>query len=424
MDTTKKSEAIDYFGKRAFNRLFSLFKDRIESLGSVGGTVKFSPNTEELEAIHKWLGDSGFVKSGSEVKVSLIKFEKRLAGSRYEGITLWELVEAVTHSRIIFKKDRRSQEEAAKRHYFEKLTKKFPHKNVDLIIEKIINKERGTTGLIASYNAGEFLSIETSLKAVSNLPKEGKFERLPVFAKRIAGDPHYFDKNKKLVQALELIVSDMEGYSYRSILNAEEESELLSIVGLVKDDLHNFVTVYGLEAFRGKEIIKQWFWANKEKSIQNIPLRSLATIDSVRPIKGNKVFILENSGVYSSVLDELQDVYPVICTHGNFKLSGLQLMDKLIQSGTELYYSGDIDVNGIVIANHLKKKYGNKVHFWRMGPEEYKRSLSEVELSSLNRLEAIKHEELIETIEVMKVYKRAGYQESLLNLFIDDITAL
>ena len=420
MSIDEKAEALQYFGKKAFQRLFSLFKVKIESLGTVSGTVKIEPTVEEKKAIDSWMGTK--IKT-SPVTISLTKFEKRLIGSRFESYSLLELVELVTSEPIIYKKDMELQLEAKKQNYFSYLLEQNPHPNAQLIIYKIINKEKGSTGFITSYNENDFASIEVILKAVSSFPKDGDFERLPIFAERITGNPHYFDKNKRIYQAIEMIMCEKDNRSYRSNLSAEEETNLLSLVNLDKDDLHSFVTCYGLQAYRDGKILQQWYWANQEESVQNIPLRSLRNIEYVKSVTGKKVFVLENSGVFSSIIDKLNGVYPIVCTHGNFKLSGMLLLDKLIKGGAEIYYSGDIDVNGILIAKHLKMKYKESIHFWRMGIDEYHASVSNVELSntSLDRLELDKMDEFYEVVREMKTIKKAGYQESLLAQYISDI---
>lgn len=288
----------------------------------------------------------------------------------------------------------------------------------------MLRREKGVTGLLASYNKGDKESIEILLKAISNLPTDGEFVRIPIFAERIAGNPHYFDKTTKLTQALELLLAAQENRHYRSDMDAEEKANLLSVFGLAKDDLHSFVTCYGLEAYYKDEQVKQWFWANKEKTVQNIPLRSINRIDRVEPTEGEVVFVIENSAVYSSVIDMLEDnLVPIVCTHGNFKLSGLLMLNKLVKSNTIIYYSGDMDVKGITMANYLKKKYGENVWFWRMGIEDYFESISQVKINekSLRRLNYIHEPCLQPVIDILKEKMIAGYQEPLIAKYVSDI---
>lgn len=422
MNKEVKQEAKDYFGRKAFQRLFFLFKDKIESLGYTSGTVKIEPTDEEKAVIEIWMEKKIKAKT---ITVSLTRFEKKLAGTKFEELTLWEIVELVTEKPIIPKKERKARNEERRKKYFSELYERFTHPNAQIIIRKMENKEKGAYGLISLYNDKDFQSIETILKAVSNFPAEDNFERLPVFAEHITGDPHYFDKNKRIYQAIEMLIAEKENREYRGQITAVDETELLSLVNLDKDDLHSFVTIYGLEAYRSGDLIKQWHWANIERNVQNIPLRSLRSIDTIKPLKGNKVYILENSGVYSSLIDKLDSVYPVVCTHGNIKLSGILLLDKLIKSGAklELYYSGDLDVNGISIARRLKRRFGSNLYIWRMGVEEYSKSVSNVEIStaSLRKLDLNETDDFYEVVKEMKKIKKAGYQEPLIQEFITDI---
>lgn len=421
MDPLFKYEAKQYFGKKEFRRLFDLFKKKIESLGKVGGSVTFIPTPDERTTIEKWL-DKRF--SGNSATIYLEKFEGRLKGLRFEEFTLWELVELVTEERIIPKKEKEQQEFLDKQRFFEGLKGEFSHTYTDILVEKIQIKEREVAWITTLYNGGDYQTIKILFRALTSLPSEGEFERLPVFAERITGDPHYFDKIDRLCNILEIIQAHKEGRSSRSNMLSEEKESLLEAHGLAKDDLHNFVTCYGLEASKDGQIVQQWHWANIEKTVQNIPLRSMKRLDSVSPVIGNAVFAIENSGVYSSVIDRLDgSLAPIICTHGNFKLSGLLLLDKVVKNGWTIYYSGDFDANGVAFAYFLRRKYGHSVQYWRMEHEDYIDSISTISLTerALKRLTSINDITLLPVINEMVKRKKAGYQESLLNKLKDDV---
>ncbi|MBW7474309.1 DUF2399 domain-containing protein [Paenibacillus oenotherae] len=421
MDVNLKEQAKLYFGKKEFRCVIQSFKNKIESLGKVGGTVKLTPTLDERKALEKWL-DEDF--EGTTITVSLDKFEKRLSGSRFDELTLWEVVELVSGEKIIPNKEREQHQLLRKQEFFDRLRRKYLHPYTDLILEKLEAKAKNVSWITGLYNKGDKQTIEVLFHAVTSLPSEGDFERLPIFSERITGDPHYFDNSSQLCKALELIQSEQENRSYIGNLSAEEEDVLLVSYGLAKDDLHSFVTCYGLEAYRDECLLQQWYWANEEKTVQNIPLRAMKRVESVRPIRGNCVFVIENSGVYSSVLDKLgNNIAPVVCTHGNFRLSGLILLDKIIKSGYSIFYSGDFDGNGISLAYFLRRRYGQQVKFWRMGREEYLESISKVSLNekSIKRISAIQDGELMPVIQEMKKRKKAGYQEPLLEKLSNDI---
>lgn len=99
------------------------------------------------------------------------------------------------------------------------------------------------------------------------------------------------------------------------------------------------------------------------------------------PAKGNKVWIVENSSVCSTIVDEVPGA-PVICTHGQFRVASWVLLDFLVEAGCHFYYSGDLDPEGISMAHRLKDRYQNQATFWRMGLDSYIKSLSDEDISS------------------------------------------
>ena len=106
----------------------------------------------------------------------------------------------------------------------------------------------------------------------------------------------------------------------------------------------------------------------------------------------------------------------IIVTNGNPNLAVFSLINKL--DNHELYYNGDFDPEGLLIADRLKEKYPNlKLIFY----DEYyfKKAISDkiISDSRIKKLDNIKCEELfIIKDEILKT-KRTGYQEKL----IDDI---
>ncbi|MFC0903343.1 DUF2399 domain-containing protein [Clostridium sp. MT-14] len=61
-------------------------------------------------------------------------------------------------------------------------------------------------------------------------------------------------------------------------------------------------------------------------------------------------------------------------------LASLVLMDKLVENGVRIYYSGDLDREGIIMADKLKLRYESKLVLWRYGVEDYRDIVSMVRL--------------------------------------------
>ena len=104
-----------------------------------------------------------------------------------------------------------------------------------------------------------------------------------------------------------------------------------------------------------------------------------------------------------------------MCMNGQPRLSALLLLDLLAKAKTEVWYAGDFDPEGLLIAQKLKRHYSGSFHFWHMSSADYRASLSGEKITPrrLKILDGIADEELRETALAVKVAGRAGYQERL-----------
>ena len=122
---------------------------------------------------------------------------------------------------------------------------------------------------------------------------------------------------------------------------------------------------------------------------------------------------MENPAVFMEVAEKckIKD-FPMVCTYGQVKLAGIILLDLLVNAGFKIYYSGDIDPEGMQIADKLKKRYGEKLEFFGFDVETYFNNMSDVEISSerLNKLKAI--ENLLDLCVNVEKNKKAAYEEA------------
>jgi uncharacterized protein (TIGR02679 family) len=416
-------EAIQYFRKEtSYSRLFEKFAYKIESLGTVGGSVTLNQlSQDEKRALRNWF--SRDYSSIDKATINLLKFSKGFTGTRFEGSDLFDVVEGVVGRKLIYKKEAKELEEIEKQTYFIGLRDRYSHEYTSLLTESILKKEPAVVGYIASYNQKDYGSIENIYKALATLPVQ-KGIRLPVFAEKITGDPHFFDKDTKFYSTLQLVRNKLESISSIPENNAEYHNELLYNFGILKDDISNFVSCYGLLGERNGKLLKSWEYDYIEKNVKNVPLRELNKIEKVYPKKGNTIFIVENSGVFSSILDKHDGApIPLICTHGQFKLAGLLLIQKLVETNNIIYYSGDYDPEGIQMASKLKGRYGTSIRYWRYSVDDYRYAATDrvIPDERLSKLGNIQDEELIELITTMKKYRVFGYQERHINNLYNDI---
>lgn len=417
-------EAIVYFKEKGgFTHLLRLFGDKVKSLGSIGGSVTIhEPSEEEKRDIGRWMGK----RYTNSIHVDLKRFEARFEGTRFEGATLLDVLRSVLQDELVANRVVRNRQQEEQRNYFKDLLIKYDNIFTSFVTSEIL-AGRNATAFILAYNRGEFAAIEKVYCALVQLFAQKKV-RLSVFANKVTGNPHAFDHDPRFLAALQMIHSYLEDEPYRSVSTAEEVNELLFDFGILKDDIANYTTCTGLVAERDGEPLKSWLYACHESSVQNVPLRELNTIGHVYPMKGKQVFVVENSGVFSSLkdlLDEDKRSVALLCTHGQFKLAGLVLINKLVQSGCIIYYSGDYDPEGIQMAARLIRRYPDHVKAWRYSLDDYMKSEPSIDLAD-TRLVKLKSVPPVfaELADMMRKLGKAGFQEKRISDLYSDLTSI
>ncbi|MFQ9704555.1 MAG: DUF2399 domain-containing protein [Enterocloster clostridioformis] len=139
---------------------------------------------------------------------------------------------------------------------------------------------------------------------------------------------------------------------------------------------------------------------------------------------GEKAYIVENEMVFSYLIHNLKNSdYTLLCTSGQPRSVAQVLITYILASGSKIYYNGDIDPDGICIADRLWKKFGDRIHIWRMSPEDYDKSLSKERIGDIEEQssKSIGHPILKKTAECMKEKQLAGYQENMLKELLEDM---
>ncbi|MBS4026939.1 MAG: DUF2399 domain-containing protein [Clostridia bacterium] len=116
----------------------------------------------------------------------------------------------------------------------------------------------------------------------------------------------------------------------------------------------------------------------------------------------------------------------LICTFGQIKLASLVLLDKLKEQVDSIYYSGDFDPEGLLIADRLKERYRDKLELWRFGVENYEQIKSDktIEATRMKKLDNINTPEIKSLANRLKADGYAAYQELLTERYVEDILAL
>lgn len=410
-------EAVQYFKASAgFSRLFEQFRKKYASLGKVGGSVSIqSFKQAELEAIARFFGED---VSTIRLKktITLRAFEKKLQTTRFEGVTLVELLETYFGESLVTKQEVLAQIEKERAERFRELALMYP--SLTFWFTYLERRTADTHWVNRILETDDFhLFCAQLVKGLEGLPLD--YERLPMFGQRILGNPHAFDRTTDLGRLWIHVLHIKRGQDGPPPSHTERVNELLLEFKLLRDDITNFVTCANLVAEQDDTRHPMWQGAMETYSVLNIPMRELLRVNRVRPSRGDAVWIVENSGVFSSLLDDVPDA-PIVCTHGQFKLAAYCLLDMLVASGCRLKYAGDFDPEGLQMAARLKERYGDKLDYWCMDLESYVASDPSVDLSAerLVKLDRMTDPELQNVVDEMRQVKRAGYQEALVEKMV------
>lgn len=197
------------------------------------------------------------------------------------------------------------------------------------------------------------------------------------------------------------------------IFPAYKRQKSFLAAGILLDDVSNYAIVCNVEAVKKDGTIHMGMDGfQKEKDMLQVPLGVISDWKQVRCLQ-QKIYIVENPSVFAMICGKAE--CSCMCMNGQPRLAGLMLLDLLEKSGTTIYYSGDLDPEGILIAQKLADYYQGKFYFWHMNPEDYKKSRFEEVISDrrMKILDKITDVRLIPVVDEIKKYKTAGYQERI-----------
>ena len=252
--------------------------------------------------------------------------------------------------------------------------------------------------------------------------------KIAFLGEKITKDPHYFDKGIKgnLLVKLLKIFNNIE--VDENLSETEKAQEVFYQSKIEVNTISNYVTAFGIRLFTKAGEIKAYSEFIKDKLLYNIPLEHLKNVVKVET-QCSSVFIVENEMVFVRLYEHFRERKDIslICTSGQLRLASLVLIDLLSKENCQIYYSGDIDPEGIGILNRAIQKSGNKIIPWRVNLDtylNYEKNKEFITDSSLKKLDSIQDIRFKALIESVKNIKKACYQETFIELLIKDIEKL
>ena len=456
-------ECAEYFKSQiVYRRCFEELWKKWRSYGRAAGRITLRDATEEeRRAIG---GMVGRVFYEEEIRFTVLEFEQGLQKTRFAPVDLKELLEQYFGKTLCSRTEQQKAEATAKDGFWNNIQKNIfgkvnkesaaakwfsemlnQKKYCYFILNREYRKDPQQTEILVSHIAAALDLMEAGRQranSVSEIP-------LAVFAADISGNPHYFDRGTTagilLTQAAcWLKNTDMPETSYAW-------RELMQRIGILPDNVSSMVHAYGMRLYRGTEIHPAYDAFCQMRQPCVITMENLCGVTGAKAF-GAHVYIVENEMVFSYLVDHLKrssyqkaggnephlkedwkedtrekkERYTLLCTSGQPRAAAQQLIPLLLKSGADIYYSGDIDPDGIRIADRLWRKFGNGIHIWRMSPEDYEKSSSAERIpeSGMAKLVNIRHPLLLETAKNVQKKGLAGYQENLLEWLLKDVLDL
>lgn len=419
-------ESLDLINSnKIYKKIFLEVYSKYKKYGKITGSFTLKAATTEERQILFNFDSKALTEGKAKIKCSTVRdlFNRKLKEYSFE-----ELLVKVVGKELKTNKEVKDEEKEQEEKFYDDILKASDDGvGKQWFIEILDKKKYGYNIIVRKYKSEirnlkelkrKIILIINSLNKLPYLNNE--YENIAVFSAVNTKDSHFFDSDKftgrLFIKAISFILNKDDPKDINEI------NELYYEVGILKDEISNHTTIYGLNAFNmDSSEVKAVNSFNLWKEPLQISISNLLKIDYLEAIN-NTVFIFENPAVFHKILKVNGDNISLICTSGQLNLSSYILLNK-IRNLKNIYYAGDFDPEGLMIAYKIKKRYKDKVKFLNYTRESYINTMSNniIEEKSMSQLNKINCSELDEVINKLRINKRAAYQELLIDKYLDSI---
>ena len=375
-----------------YKKIFSEVYSKYKKYGKITGSFNLkAANNEERRILSNF--DSKVLTEGkAKIKCSTVRelFNRKLKEYSFE-----ELLVKVVGKELKTNKEIKDEEKNQEEKFYDDILKACDNGiGRQWFLEVLYKKKYGYNIIIRKYKSEKEINkleelnkrIILTINSLNKLPYlNNEYENIAVFSAVNTKDSHFFDIDKftgrLFIKAISFILNKDEPKDINEI------NELYYEVGILKDEISNHTTIYGLNAFnRDNSEVKAINSFNIWKEPLQISISNLLKIDYLEAID-NTVFIFENPAVFHKILKMSDDNISLICTSGQLNLSSYIVLNK-IRNLKNIYYAGDFDPEGLMIAYKIKKRNKENVKYLNYTRESYINTMSNniIEEKSMSQL--------------------------------------
>ena len=421
---TSSQKWVKYLKNKSLDRLMIELKKKYVSYGRLTGKIIIKDLTsQERKDISGLLGRhlSGEVINAKEVEDAIVQ------NSIYGQVDIKEIIDAYFNETVLTSKQRKEIKNIENDNFYNLLIQivnenDYDKRIIEWLDDSYKNKKYGYQIIQNIKKDDRALDIFKSLfNGINKILNEDINMPIAIFSSTISGNPHFLDRNSQSSSLFISILAYLFNEEYPN--NITKWYELYQKAGLIKNEIAGNVAIYNVHLLFGNNKYHEGAeYCYKYGETFILSFANLNNINSAMT-DNNIVYIVENEMVYSFLQNELKDNnIALICTSGQLSYTALNIIELLVKSNTRMYYSGDIDPEGIGICDRLYQKYPNNIIPWYMDVNSYLRCISNEDVSSsrLSSLDKVENGTLKETSKVLKEKKKAGYQENIIDLYLSE----
>lgn len=411
-------EFCQYLSDNEFSEFMQLWKKQYEKYGTCKGSIDLVLNDSNRECISGLMGKDYY---GVDcVHITFRQLQKAMLNTKYENCDFNEVLKMYFNQRVLTNKYRQEQEQMRVQNIFKQFFKQ-EGKSQQWIYNTYTNRDSVYIRIVQASKENEQKCINTVcvvMKALNHLPMwKNKKENISIFASYHTKNPHAFDKNTFAYYLM------MHGIVYFLKVDFPktnlEQNEILYRAGLYQDGISNYCSVARLQAFNeNNQPHLGWTGFYDSYEALNVNMDNLLHIHFITCC--DRVYIVENPSVFQALLKKIKkekiEKIGLVCTNGQLNYSAYLLLDILVNSNIEIYYSGDMDPEGLLIADKIKQRYPS-IKLWCYDVRQYEISKSKEQATDqrMHMLDALKDGALIQIEKCICENKnRVGYQENMI----------
>jgi uncharacterized protein (TIGR02679 family) len=421
---SKVVEAVKYLKERPeYKNVLRELHNKYKKTGKLSGSIYVEALTDLEVLLLAPLNPEIYEKKAGKINVK--RFIEFFSKGRFEGVDFLLILSKYIEGGLKTNRELKEEKELKKERFFQNIIEDTGNSYAKMWLLALQEFKKYGYNIVFKLYKEDKEKLKTIISHVSKALGYLSFDSkalmpLATFSSNITKDSHYFDIDTIPGKLLIYAIAYLKGVNYKN--NAEGINELLYSVGLLRDEVSNSTITAGLFAYDMDGEIEGTKWFRRERQPLNLSIYNLNRMDKLKA-KGDVVFVFENPTVFYEVLKNCEKQNPtLLCVSGQPNMSSLIIMDKLVEAGSTIYYSGDFDPEGLQISDNLKRRYGDKLLLWGMNIENYNRIKGTNSFEDrITKLDSITAPELRELVEIMKSEKVAGYQELLVDFYCKKI---